>query len=241
MSNFLEDHFKRFTDFAFDPSAGCVELAFWGATYTRDRTRIVPFHIPTCYSGWFDSVAHLRAYARMAQGVSAYVTINPVNPEKMAQARNKVIRISRGEGTDASSILFLKRILIDIDCERPPNMGGKCSATQGELEGCLELRNVILEKRPEIAANSIWGCSGNGGYILVDITELPNTRPNVDTVKKFLLSLAEDFGRKGRDAVHVDVAPHSPNSHIGLPGTMKCKGENTETRPHRLITVDGGF
>jgi hypothetical protein len=57
-------------------------------------------------------------------------------------------------------------------------------------------------------------------------------------VKRFLAQLAECYGKKGRDAVHVDVNPCFTNVHIGLPGTMKRKGSDTDVRPHRMIMID---
>jgi hypothetical protein len=88
MIKFQNEHFKRFIDFAF-PASGCLELAFWSSTYSRDKSKIVPYHIPLTYGGWFDSVPHLRGYARMADGVSAYVTVNPVTADKLAQAKTR--------------------------------------------------------------------------------------------------------------------------------------------------------
>jgi hypothetical protein len=239
---FNDEHFNRFISFCrgsddsstklFDNS--CMELVIWGG-HTDKNNHIVESKYPIVCGGWFNQAKRLKDFAKRLDGVSAYVTFNPVHNDKLSQINNQVKRIGKNEGTSEQDITAIRYIFIDIDVERR----GKISSTRSELDGTLELRNRILEKRPEIVHDAIWGVSGNGAYILSRLdSDLPNTPSSKAKIKAVLVSLCEEFGKKGRDTVHIDTGPHFPNAHIGLPGTQKCKGVDTSDRPWRIITVE---
>ncbi len=234
---FNEEHFNRFISFIFDPDDGCMELACWGG-YQDSSNTIKKSTYPTSLCGWFDNRKYLRNYARRFAGVSAYVTINPVTPTKLAQCANHLEKLKKNEGTSTSDIVKVKYALIDIDYDR---RNSKISATSHELQECLTLRNRILDEQPTIGDYAIYGCSGNGAYILLKIGDNPNNQKTVAEVRELLMRLAHHYGKKGNGSAYIDTHPHFQNVHIGLPGTMKCKGESTTDRPHRMITVDGGF
>jgi len=88
--------------------------------------------------------------------------------------------------------------------------------------------------------SAVWGRSGNGAYVLVRSLDYPNDAEHVQLIKSTLDMLAERYGRKGRDDAFVDTGPGHPCAHVGIPGTLKCKGVSTPDRPHRMVTVDGG-
>jgi hypothetical protein len=180
--------------------------------------------------GWFSSAKLLALSARSLSGVSGYVTFNLINIDKLSQVGDKVDRIGKGEGTKEADVINTLFFLIDIDVERGNEL---ISSTAGELEGCIEVRNKIFEDHPELSVGSISGISGNGCYILVHAPGLAKKE-----VKHFLHYLADRYGRKGSSAVHVDPNPCFSNAHLGLPGTKKHKGTSTESRSHRLITID---
>ena len=234
-------HMERFLNHVLDPEAGWMELVMWGVHLNQNNHFEPPLKYPQTYGGWFNSPKRIMDTAKRLRGVSIYATFNPVHPDKAAQSPNQIKRFAKGDACSKEDILKIRHILIDIDYQKNVSNGDKLSSTTSELQAALDLRATILEKRPEIRENAIYGCSGNGAWILVKIADWPVDQRRVGAVKNFLTCLAEDFGKKGRDAAHVDAHPHFPNAHIGLPGTLKCKGIPSDDRPHRIITVDGGF
>jgi hypothetical protein len=234
MTRFVQEHFGRFKQHIFMPAVaagGCVEFVAWGGIVHRKTGRIVKAEFKGAVTGgWFNNADRLLFHAKLLENVSGYVTINPVKDIKLSYIDNKVDRFDTGDGTDEADILATSFFLVDIDVERGTE---KVSSTAGELDGCIEVRNKIWDEVPGVAECSISGVSGNGAYILVNAPGAQKAK-----VKAYLARLAEVFGRKGRDAVHVDVNPCFTNAHIGLPGTMKRKGSSTESRPHRLVTID---
>jgi len=234
-------HMERFLNRVLDPDAGWMELVLWGVYLNHNNHFEPPQKYPQTYGGWFDSPRRIIDTAKRLRGVSIYASFNPVHPDKAAQSPNALKRFVKGDACSKEDITSLRHILIDIDYQKSVTGGDKLSSTASELQAALDLRATVLEKRPEIGENAIYGCSGNGAWILVKIADWPNNQKTVGAVKNFLTCLAEDFGKKGRDRAHIDVHPHFPNAHIGLPGTLKCKGVPSEERPHRIITVDGGF
>lgn len=245
MQNFMEEHFNRFVSFVckadgdvFHPDAHCMELSLWGGFDDKGKSGLIRKSThPIVTGGWFNKVSSLKATAKRIDGVSAYVTFNPVDKSRLAQIGNAVGRVRGDEGTKKEDIVCLRYVLIDIDVDRG---NSKISATASELQEALGVRDRILDARADIRDNAVWGCSGNGAYILARIEDLPNTPESVGRIRESLNVLSHEFGKKGRGSAHVDVQPHFPNAHIGLPGTKKCKGTETDDRPWRFITVDGG-
>src|SRR5262249_3115525 len=76
---------------------------------------------------------------------------------------------------------------IDIDPKRKKGI----SATEKERLAALECRDRILSEHLEIAESSIWGCSGNGGFILVRLPDLPNDDEHVGLLRAVIRTLAE--------------------------------------------------
>lgn len=242
--SFVRSHFDKFIEFVFDAntidSKGCVELICYGGMYDFNTRRIVKAKYDgVTYAGWFNKASKLKEYASLLHYVSGYVTVNPVDTFRLAQAENAGVKIKKGEGSTKEDILSLNFLNVDIDCERPSS---SISATDEELALAVGVRDAILDNEPEIRDNCIFGCSGNGGYILMRRSEgeRENDDGNARLSKEFLSYLSERYGKKGRDKAYVDVNPCFANAHLPLPGTWKCKGSDTGDRPYRLVTVDGG-
>ena len=242
---FKEEHFNRFCDFVLDGTEGCMEFICFNAVLDYKTNLVIPSKVPgLTVGGYVTDRRRLRDFARRLEGVSAYVTINPVHPDFMAVSGNNLTRLAKdketkeGGAAKAKDITSIKFVYIDIDVDRG---NSKISATLTELEESMAVRNRILDSMPEIRDNSLSGCSGNGAWILLRIEEHPNTPRTTKTVKELLEYLAVGFGAKGKSKAHIDINTHFPNIHVGLPGTLKCKGTPTDARPWRLVTVDAGF
>jgi hypothetical protein len=181
-------------------------------------------------AGWFDDCERLIKEARRLSGVSAYITFNPVRPDLLARADNRLIRARHT--TRDTDILCLRWLYLDIDPLRPADI----SSTEGERTAAIRRRDAILGDHPEIAAAGAWGCSGNGAWILVRLPDYPNDPPHSALLARALAT----FDRKYSDGVvKIDTATSNPSRLIGLPGTIKAKGYHRPDRPWRRVTVDG--
>lgn len=79
----------------------------------------------------------------------------------------------------------------------------------------------------------IFASSGNG-YHLILRADIDNEVDNVSIVKNFLKALD---GRFSNSDVKVDTSTGNPSRLTRFYGTMNCKGENTEDRPHRRSEI----
>lgn len=181
------------------------------------------------YASWYNNIHSLVADAMRLDGISGYIVPNPITLDLLSRSDNSITS-TRHRTTD-SNVLVLRWALVDIDSERPEDI----SATDAELAAALERRDAILAAYPDLAAASLWGCSGNGGWILVRLADLPNDEVHNLLVADALASLAERFND---DIAHVDIKTKNAARLMALPGTIKAKGSNRPERPWRLATWD---
>lgn len=83
-------------------------------------------------------------------------------------------------------------------------------------------------------------CSGNGYHLLYKL-DLPNIKEINDMIKDFLNTLDGLFST---EKAKIDKATYNPARITKLYGTIACKGESTETRPHgrsRIIEIPEEF
>lgn len=229
-----ETHYDRFMKFIFDPSIGCIDFCAWRSMISKYGLIEKNDSFPRTIGGWFDKPSAIKFEVGRLKGVSGYMGLNPVSKDLLARSCNEVKPIQRGNGTKEENIITYRNFLIDIDVKRPDGI----SATDEELSKAIVLRNNILSDYKEILDNSLWGCSGNGAFIIVRIDDMPVKQGKI-TVKQTLRFLASRYGQKSKSDVYIDTNTCSPTFHCGVPGTYKCKGSSTDERPHRLITVDG--
>jgi len=182
-------------------------------------------------SGYFNNGASLAAAASSLSGVaeSVYVTLNPVNPELQARANNRLQDYAKNTTGD-KDILTRRWLPIDFDAVRPSGI----SSTDAEHDDALTRAGMVAEYLtaqgwPEpIAADS-----GNGAHLLYRI-DLPNDEASLTLVKAVLKHLADQYSD---DAVKVDAVNFNAARIWKLYGTMACKGDYMEDRPHRMAAV----
>jgi len=183
-------------------------------------------------SGYFDDreafVEAAMELSGRAEGV--YCTLNPVQPELIARAKNRVRQFARtttiDEEVDRRRFLF-----IDLDPVRPRGM----SATTGELRKAIvradEIQKWMVNEWPD--RTPYIAISGNGVHMLYKCN-MPNTPENRDFQQVVLKVLADRFTDK---YVEVDQATFNASRIIRLYGTLACKGDHTEDRPHRISRI----
>jgi hypothetical protein len=129
-------------------------------------------------------------------------------------------------------VAVLRWLFLDIDPVRPRDI----SSTDVELGAAISRRDAILRCEPALASSALWGCSGNGAWILVRLPDYPNDPPHRELVAETVRAISSEYSDA---AVLIDRTTVNPARLIGLPGTLKAKGSSRPDRPWRLVTLDG--
>lgn len=171
---------------------------------------------PHTESGYFDyehitEVANAIGKLRSYRG--AYVTVNPVKPELLARAWNRIRPVLKEPTTADSEVLARRWLLIDCD----PKRASGVSSTKAEHESALAKARKI---RSDLFAlgwpDPIMTDSGNGAQLMYRI-DLPATDGGLVRKCTNAFALASD------DAVFIDTSVHNPARIWRIPGTMNCK------------------
>jgi hypothetical protein len=189
-------------------------------------------------SGYFDDMGLLAdaaaAYDRQHDVKGIYVTLNPVRPEILHRAKNKVLqRVAAGVTAADKDILERRLILIDIDgANRPSGI----SATAADLAKAKEKAHAVGRFLAEKGfADPFAGMSGNGYHLLYPIS-LPNDDESRDLVRRGLEALSFVFGDGD---TKIDTSVFNAARITKLFGTVARKGDNTPERPHRRAVFFG--
>jgi hypothetical protein len=185
---------------------------------------------PHVESGYFDfehidAVADALAKLRTYRGV--YATVNPVNLALLARANNRLRAVGREPTTADADILCRRWLLLDFDAKRPSGVSStdeehdnaqlKAMEIQEALAGCGWTEPIMLD-------------SGNGAQLMYRI-DLPSADEGL--VQKVIQTIAG----ASDDQVDIDLTVHNPARIWRIPGTMNCKGDSIETRPHRMAKL----
>ncbi|MFQ9617729.1 MAG: hypothetical protein ACLRY8_20250, partial [Clostridium butyricum] len=158
-----------------------------------------------------------------------FFTLNVFSEELMARAKNRLANYAQ-HTTSASEIIRRVLLLIDIDPKRPAGV----SSTDEELESANVVAKSVIEYLiSEGFPQPIVACSGNGYHVLYKL-DLPNTKEVTQMIKDFLIVLDKKFST---DEAQIDKTTYNPARITKLYGTIACKGDSTETRPHRRSRI----
>ncbi len=172
-------------------------------------------------SGAADAIGKLRSYA------GAYVTINPVSPDLLARACNRLCQAESESTTADSDIVCRRWLLVDCDAVRK----AKISSTDAEHEASLAKAREIRDGLASLGwPQPIMLDSGNGAQMTYRI-DLPTEDEGL--VKRIVTELA----KASSDAVKVDLTVYNPARIWRIPGTMNCKGDSIPVRPHRMAKI----
>ena len=182
-------------------------------------------------SGYFNDLEKLADHAELLSGVhpAVYVTINPVNPDLLARARNRIENRASFTTADADVVKRL-RLLLDFDPKRPAGISStdeEHDAALARAKECLEWLTAQGFPKPILAD------SGNGGHLIYGL-DLPNDDACRLLVESFLKAIA---GRFTDEKVKGDVSVFNAARISKIYGTMVCKGDNLPDRPHRLSQI----
>ncbi len=181
-------------------------------------------------SGYYQDKEKLINDIQRYDGVdNIFFTLNAFSEDLVARRKDKLLGYATNTTTD-NEIERRKLILIDVDPERPAGI----SSTDEELESANEvLKQVIRHLSNEGFSKPVIACSGNGYHALYKV-DLPNTKEVTELIKKFLVTLDKKFSN---DKAKIDKTTYNASRITKLYGTIACKGDNMENRPHRRSRI----
>ena len=185
---------------------------------------------PHTESGYFD-FEHIPqaadAIGRMRSFSGAYVTLNPVDPDLLARAFNRIGPAEQNATTADEDVSRRRWLPIDCDAVRKSNI----SSTDEEHAAALELADQIRKGLASVGwPQPVMLDSGNGAQLLYRI-DLPAKDEGL--VQNVIASIAA----ASTEQVHVDLTVFNPARIWRIPGTMNCKGDSIPNRPHRMANI----
>ena len=191
----------------------------------RDRT----------VSGYFNDFQKADdAIVGRAGEAAIYVTINPVKPELIARANNRLKTNAKNTTADRD-IAKLNWLPVDGDPPRPAGISSTDEAHDTSISRIHEMRQWLIDDQGWPANSFVVVDSGNGGYLLARI-ELDNTTENSTLVKGCLEALDYLYSGEG---FHVDTTSANPARILRVPGTKNAKGDEVDgmNMHHRMACI----
>lgn len=181
-------------------------------------------------SGYFD-YEHIsavpEALKRLLSFRGVYVTVNPVNPDLLARAVNRLRPAGRNPTTADTDIVRRRWLLIDCDPRRAAGVSSSNSEHDFALAKAREIRDGLSSLG---WADPIMTDSGNGAQLMYRI-DLP--ADDGELVRRVIGEIA----KASSGQVAIDTSVHNPARIWRLPGTMNCKGDSIPERPHRMARI----
>ena len=181
-------------------------------------------------SGYYIDKNKLLSDIQEHDGVdNIFFTLNVFSDDLMARAKDRLLNYAQHTTSD-SDIIRRKLLLIDID----PCRASGISSTDEELEYANKVaEEVKLFLNDNEFPQPVKACSGNGYHLLYKL-DLPNTKEVTENIKVFLQVLDNKFST---EKAKVDTTNYNPARITKLYGTIACKGDSIEGRPHRRSRI----
>lgn len=181
-------------------------------------------------SGYFnDSNKLLKAINQYDGKYNIFFTLNTVIPDITSRSLNHFTEWAKNTTTD-KEIKQRDWILIDLDPKRPAGI----SSTDEELSHAEELAEQVENFLNEQGFSEPVKCMSGNGYHLLYPISLENTPESTTLIKDFLAAIDRKFSN---EAVKVDTTTYNAARITKLYGTIACKGDSTESRPHRQSCI----
>ncbi|MCG1027041.1 hypothetical protein J5S49_01895 [Virgibacillus halodenitrificans] len=182
-------------------------------------------------SGYFNDYQELADTAVDYDGKvpAIYFTLNPTKPDLLSRASNRIVQRATNTTTD-TDIECRHWFPIDFDAVRPAGISSTDEEHQASRSMAKEVQQFLTDRgwsEPVVAD------SGNGAHLLYPIN-LPNDDESTQLIKHALEALDFLFSD---ESVNVDKSVFNAARIWKLYGTMACKGDHTEERPHRLSRI----
>uniref|UniRef100_A0A6M3KR88 Uncharacterized protein n=1 Tax=viral metagenome TaxID=1070528 RepID=A0A6M3KR88_9ZZZZ len=202
---------------------------------------------PKPWTGYFNNSADVvSALDEIESAKGVYFTLNPVKPAFLAKAKNRIRPAGKGDSTSDDAILQRRWLLIDLDAGRLSDISASDAEKEASFALCDRVRGWLDERgwpAPIVAD------SGNGAHLLYRI-DLPNDEASRSLIERVLKALGARFSSAEEDIaaakagdvvdpIPVEVDPRNFNASriCKLYGTLVCKGDATDERPHRISAL----
>ena len=184
-------------------------------------------HIESGYFDYDHISAVPEALKRLLSSRGVYVTVNPVNPDLLARAVNRLRPAGRNPTTADTDIVRRRWLLIDCDPRRASGVSSSNAEHESALAKAREIRDGLSSLGwPEPVLTD----SGNGAQLMYRI-DLP--ADDGELVRRVIGEIA----KASSEQVAIDTSVHNPARIWRLPGTMNCKGDSIPERPHRMARI----
>ena len=182
--------------------------------------------------GYYDT-RHLHVLVEDAltwsgHAAAIYYRLNSLQPAALSRSRNTFGYSYQVQASSCKDITQRRLLMVDID----PLRGANPSATKDEKDHAhrktIEVRTYL---RGLAWPAPITIDTGNG-YCLLYAIALPKN--DGDLIKRVLQALSNRYSD-----VHsrIDSSVYDPARLARLPGTLNCKGLQSEARPHRVCRI----
>lgn len=181
-------------------------------------------------SGYYQDKEKLINDIQRYDGIdNIFFTLNDFSDDLLARGKDKLLKYAKNTTTD-QEIETRRLLLIDVDPERPAGI----SSTNEELQSAYEVLKQVVGYLSNIGFSApVVACSGNGYHALYKI-DLPNTKEVTELIKRFLVTLDKKFSN---EKAKIDKTTYNASRITKLYGTIACKGDNMENRPHRRSKI----
>jgi hypothetical protein len=182
-----------------------------------------------------DPTALVEAIRKMdGKGPGVYLTLNPVKPDLLARANNRVKSFAETTAGDAD-ILERRWMLVHCDPVRPAGI----SSSSPELEAALDLAEKVREHlRGRQWPEPVFCLSGNVFHLLYRLPDLANSDASTILISRALKALSAKFSSA---TVHIDETVFNAARISKAYGTFARKGDHTPEHPYRLSRmIDDG-
>jgi archaellum biogenesis ATPase FlaH len=195
------------------------------------EVRIPKAGVDGTISGYFsDHDQAVKAILAVAgKGPGVYVTLNPVNPQLLSRAQNR-LKLRATTTTADRDVEYRDWLLIDVDPQRPADISSSDEEHDAALEKAREIRSVLSE---EGWRAPVLGDSGNGGHLLYPV-DLSGSDEDTKLLKDVLTAIARRFDD---DVIKIDTTVFNAARISKVYGTVARKGDHTAARPHRLARL----
>jgi hypothetical protein len=192
--------------------------------------RIIGTHQGTVagyFTDWNSLAKAAELWADKAPAV--YYTPNPVLPDLLARANNRVKERVRATAKD-EEIQRRAWLLADFDPARPADISSSNVEHEAAIATAWECAKYLVSLG---LPQPLVGDSGNGAHVMLRV-DLPNDADATRLHQAFLIHLSERFQT---DQILVDQATHNAARIWKLYGTLARKGDSIPARPHRLARI----
>lgn len=181
-------------------------------------------------SGYFNNVDDLYKSIKRYDGkYNIFFTLNPIVQDVASRSVNRLKEWAKNTTTD-KEIARRDWILIDLDPERPAGI----SSTDEELAHAESLAKKVESFLTEQGFPQPVECMSGNGIHLLYLINMENTQESRQLIKMFLEQMDKKFSNAD---VKIDTTTYNAARITKLYGTIACKGDSTNERPHRRSEI----